>query len=61
MSKKLEEDYQSFTKKIDRLADEEIKRIREKAEAVKEEAARVGQAVEASLNKKDSARKKVNT
>lgn len=61
MQKKLEEDYQKFNKKIDQLADEEIKKIREKAKAVKEEATKTGQAVESSLNKKDSARKKVNT
>ncbi|HLN88486.1 MAG TPA: hypothetical protein VK253_00305 [Candidatus Binatia bacterium] len=60
---KLEEDYQNFIKNIERMAAEEIKKIRERANALKEEAANIGEAVELSLNEKETetVTKKVNT
>ena len=65
MSKKdkLEEDYQNFNLNIERIAAEEIKKIREKANAIKEEANKIGEAVELSLNERETktATKKVNT
>ena len=64
MSKKekLEKDYQNFNLNIERIAEEEIKKIREKANAIKEEASKIGEAVELSLNEEETkARKKVNT
>jgi len=65
MSKKekLEKDYQNFNLNIERIAEEEIKKIREKANAIKEEATKMGKAVELSLNEGEpkAARKKVNT
>ena len=65
MSKKekLEKDYQNFNLNIERLAEEEIKKIREKADAIKEEASKMGEAVALSLNDKATkeAGKKVNT
>lgn len=65
MSKKdkLEEDYQNFNLNIERIAAEEIKKIREKANTIKEEANKIGEAVELSLNERETktATKKVNT
>ncbi len=65
MSKKdkLEEDYQNFNQNIERLAAEEIKKINEKVNALKEEARKIGEAVELSLHEREtkSATKKVNT
>jgi hypothetical protein len=65
MSKKekLEKDYQNFNLNIERIAEEEIKKIREKANAIKKEASKMGEAVELSLNEEEakSAKKKVNT
>ncbi|HKM60746.1 MAG TPA: hypothetical protein VJY36_07745 [Candidatus Bathyarchaeia archaeon] len=49
MSKeKLEKDFQDFNLQIEKLAEEELKRIKEKAEAVKAQARRVGEAFENS-------------
>lgn len=65
MSKKekLEKDYQNFNLNIERIAEEEIKKIREKANALKEEASKIGEAVELSLKEGETktAMKKVNT
>ena len=65
MSKKekLEKDYQNFNLNIERIAEEEIKKIREKANAIKEEASKMGEAVELSLNEEETkaTKKKVNT
>lgn len=65
MSKKekLEKDYQNFNMNIERMAEEEITKIREKANAIKEAAKKTGEAVAVSLNESEmkSARKKVNT
>lgn len=52
MSKeKLESDYQNFDKQVDQLADEAIKAIHEKANAVQEEARAIGESVAGTLNK----------
>jgi hypothetical protein len=64
MSKeKLEKDYLNFNQNIKQQVEEELKNIREKANAIKEEAGRMGEAVEASLNARDpkSVKKKVNS
>ncbi len=50
MSKaKLEKDFQEFNLQIEKLAEEEIKDIKEKADAVQAEAAKVGAKVEVSI------------
>ena len=50
MSKaKLEKDFQDFNLQIENLAEEELKRIKEKAEAVKAEATKIGEAAELSI------------
>jgi hypothetical protein len=65
MSKKekLEKDYQDFTVNIERMGEEEIKKISEKANAIKEDANKIGEAVAFSMNESESktAGKKVNT
>lgn len=65
MSKKekLEKDYETFTLNIESMAKEEIQKIREKANAIREEASKIGEAVELSLNqeKTKTVTKKVNT
>jgi hypothetical protein len=65
MSKKekLEKNYETFTLNIERMAKEEIQKIREKANAIREEASKIGEAVELSLNqeKTKTVTKKVNT
>jgi len=65
MSKKdkLEKDYKKFNKNIEREAEDEIKKIQQETIALKEEASKIGEAVELSL-KTDEAKatkKKVNT
>ena len=65
MSKKqkLEKDYKKFNKSIEREAEDEIKKIQQETSALKEEASKIGEAVELSL-KTDEAKatkKKVNT
>ena len=53
MSKaKLDKDFEAFNLQIDKLAEEEIKTIKDKVDAVKAEAGRIGQTVELSF--KDS-------
>ena len=50
MSKaKLEKDFEEFNQQIDKLADEELKRIREKADQLRAEATRAGESIEASI------------
>ncbi len=50
MSKaKLEKDFQEFNLQIEKLAEAEVKEIKEKADAIKAEAAKVGEKVEASV------------
>ncbi len=64
MSKaKLEKDYQNFSVEIEKLAKEAIKSIQEKANAIKEEAKKTGQAVELAMNEKETnvTKKKVNS
>ena len=63
MSKeKLEKDFQDFNMQIEKLAEEELKSIREKAEAVKAQARRVGEAFESSAKETNqTASRKVNT
>ena len=52
MSKeKLENDYQNFNKQIEQLAEQSIKNIREKADSIREEAKKIGETVEDSMNK----------
>jgi outer membrane murein-binding lipoprotein Lpp len=50
MSKeKLEKDFQDFNMQIEKLAEDEVKSIKEKVDAIKMEAVRVGEAVEVSV------------
>lgn len=50
MSKaKLEKDFQDFNLQIEKLAEEEMKRIKEKADAVKAEVGKIGEAFELSI------------
>jgi len=56
MSKeKLEKDFQDFNMQIEKLADEELKKIKEKADAIKSEVNKIGESVELSV--KDNERK----
>ncbi|MGD0644764.1 MAG: hypothetical protein ABSA75_07655 [Candidatus Bathyarchaeia archaeon] len=65
MSKKdkLEQDYKNFNMNIERAAEREIKEIREEINAVREEARKISEAVELSINEKEAkaVKKKVNT
>ena len=59
---KLENDYENFNKQIEQLAEEAIKNIREKAGSIREEAKKMGETIEGSLNKEEkTAKKKVNS
>jgi len=60
---KLEEDYKKFNLNIERIAEREIKKIQEETIALKEEASKIGEAVELSLktNEQKTTKKKVNT
>jgi hypothetical protein len=64
MSKKdrLEKDYKNFNLNIERVAEREIKKIQEKTNEIKDEASRIGEAVELSIGEKElkSVKKKVN-
>ena len=54
MSKpKLEKDFEDFNLQIDKLAEEEIKSIRDKADAVKAEVVKIGEIVELSIKSKE--------
>ncbi len=61
--KKLEKDYEKFSQSIEREAEDEIKKIQEETIALKEEASKIGEAVELDLKEKEAktAKKKVNT
>lgn len=65
MSKKekLEKDYETFNLNIESMAKEELEKIREKTNAIKVEASKIGEAVELSLTqeKTKTVTKKVNT
>ncbi len=60
---KLEKDYKKFNMNIEHIAEEEIKKIQEETIALKEEASKIGEAVELSLkaNEAKTTKKKVNT
>ena len=50
MSKEeLEKDFNDFNSQIEKMADEEIRNIKEKANAIKAEACKIGDAVELSV------------
>ncbi len=49
MSKKLEEDYQNFDNKVEQKTEEAIKKIRDEANKIEQEAAKIGQAFEDSI------------
>jgi hypothetical protein len=61
--KKLEKDYEKFSQGIEREAEDEIKKIQEETIALKEEASKIGEAVDLSVKEKEAktAKKKVNT
>ena len=64
MSKeKLESDYQTFIKQVEQQAQEAIKSAKEKADAIKEDAKKIGESVQGSLNKSEVtvSKKKVNS
>jgi hypothetical protein len=46
---KLEKDFQDFNMQIEKLADEELKKIKEKADAIKSEVNKIGESVELSV------------
>ena len=60
---KLEKDYKKFNLNIELIAEREIKKIQEETIALKEEASKIGEAVELSLktNEAKTTKKKVNT
>ena len=52
MSKaKLDKDFEEFNLQIDKLAEEEIKGIRDEADTIRAEASKIGENVEASINR----------
>jgi len=63
MSKdKIEKDYQAFSAEIEQIAQEDIRKIREKLDDVERDAETTGEGIQRSLeNAKPEARKKVNT
>jgi DhnA family fructose-bisphosphate aldolase class Ia len=65
MSKKakLEKDYEDTKLIIERMAEEEIKRIQAKVNVIKKEAAKVGEDVELTIKKNETKalKKKLNT
>lgn len=64
MSKeKLEKDYQNFSLQIEKMAEEEVKSIKEKADAIKAEVTKIGEAVGGSIKGSEGKeeRKKVNS
>ena len=60
---KLEKDFKKFNLNIERIAEREINKIQEETIALKEEASKIGEAVELSLkaNEAKTTKKKVNT
>ncbi len=60
---KIEKDYKNFSAEIERLAEEEKRRTRQKIETIKAEAEKTGEAVERTLEEPDdrARKKKVNT
>lgn len=51
---KLEEDYEEYNANIEAKAQEEIKKIRDKIKAVKAEAEKTGETLEANINQINS-------
>jgi len=49
--KKIEEDYKIFEKDIEQMAEEELRKIREKASQTKIEAEKVGESIEDTLGR----------
>ena len=64
MSKdKLDKDYKRFILGIQQEAENQLKKIQQESDTLKEEASKIGEAVERSINEKQqlAAKKKVNT
>jgi hypothetical protein len=51
---KIEKDYETFSAEIERLSEEETRKIREKIDAIKAEADKTGEDVESSLEKREA-------
>ena len=60
---KLDDDYENFSREIERQTEEKIKTIEEKTIALKEEANKIGEDIESSIKSKEEkpAKKKVNS
>jgi uncharacterized protein (UPF0335 family) len=60
---KIEQDYKNFTVEIEKLAEEEKRKIRDKLDSIRQEAEKTGEDVERSLEEREgnSGKKKVNT
>jgi hypothetical protein len=54
IKQKLEQDYNDYNKTIERKAQEEIKKIRDKIAMVKEEAKKIGITLDSEIDKDDS-------
>ena len=50
----LEKDYENLNRKISQVAEVEIKKVREKIELLKEEARRMGETIEPTLDEKEA-------
>ncbi len=49
---KIDKDYANFTEEIQKAGQEELKKIRERIDAVKKEAEKTGESIERSIEKK---------
>jgi len=60
---KLDEDFKNFNLDIERVAEQEKEKIREETKTLKEEAKKMGEAVELSINSREevATQKKVNS
>jgi archaellum component FlaC len=58
---KIEKEYESLTKDIHTMADNEIKNIEQKVQKIKKEAEKVGKEVERSMNEKSVKSKSPST
>jgi hypothetical protein len=56
--KKIEEDYKKFENDINQMAQEELRKIREKASYARVEAEKIGEAVEQTLDEASEKREK---
>ncbi len=61
VNEKLEKDFKEYNLQIDKLAEQEVQSIRKDVEALKIEAARIGEAVELSFKVGGAQGKKVNS